>query len=52
MISATVAPARRWRISITCVSLRDSAEGVSSDLLGIRVAAIRIVWTWTKSVVC
>ena len=42
MISATVAPERRWRMSITCLSRRDRAEvsGVASDLLGISVAAM------------
>src|SRR5438105_6440896 len=42
MISATVAPERRWRISMTWVSLRERAEGNSSDLFGISVAAIGI----------
>src|SRR5213078_1086039 len=42
MISATVAPERRWRMSMTCLSRRESAEvsGVASDLLGITVAAM------------
>src|SRR2546428_13430118 len=40
IISATVAPERRWRMSITCLSLRESGAGVLSGLFGISVAAI------------
>src|SRR5258706_14729491 len=48
MISATVAPLRRWRMSITWLSRRESPAGalalveldVASDLLGISVAAM------------
>src|SRR5437762_2629034 len=43
MISATVAPDRRWRMSITWLSRRESAEGPvgASSFLGMSVAAMR-----------
>src|SRR3954469_6827275 len=42
MISATVAPVRRWRMSITWLSRRESADGLAgaSSFLGISVAAM------------
>src|SRR2546423_14959357 len=40
MISATVAPARRWRMSITCLSRRERVAGDSSEFFGISVAAM------------
>src|SRR4051794_29687642 len=43
MISATVAPERRWRMSITCLSRRERAVAgaADSDLLAISVTLIR-----------
>src|SRR3954464_13146894 len=42
MISATVAPERRWRMSITCLSRRERAVlgAADSDLLAISVTLI------------
>src|SRR3954471_126963 len=51
MISATVAPDRRWRMSMTWFSRRERADGPddTSSFLGISVAAIGIAWNSCES---